>query len=242
MLVTSEVTFVPGNYIKALQGAAGSGHVSAIILLRNFSWTFVLQATALYLLGCRRFAATLLKNILSLRRDPRVKLFKSQNLPVLYFNSMNDPAAISWVRNNQIDLIVNMRTRCIYRREILQAPRLGCINIHHGLLPEARGTMCDLYALAEERPAGFSIHEMTTKVDAGKILSRTIVSDSEKDYIRYLDHASLKEGDVLQLLLRQIAETGLLPQGLENQSLQKVYRRNPDRATIRQMLAKGIIL
>src|SRR5690606_523522 len=102
---------------------------------------------------------------------------------------------------------------CIYKRSILQAPRLGCLNVHHGLLPRYRGTMCDLYALSEGREAGFSVHVMTPKLDAGPILRRQIVGGGTRDYLSYLRHTGPIEARVLTELVDEIENLGQLPTG-----------------------------
>ena len=100
-------------------------------------------------------ATTLTRNIVELPLKRREKLISGRDLPTLRAKTMKDPRIIAWIRGQDIDLVINLRTRCIYRSEVLDASKLGCINIHHGLLPLYRGAMCDLFALSENRPAGF---------------------------------------------------------------------------------------
>jgi methionyl-tRNA formyltransferase len=249
VLVTSRVTYVPRNYFSALEGALKNARdqIAGLILLDNMELSLLGRAAGLYTLGCPRLASTLSANLLnlSLGRDSRVDLFEDAGLPVVQFGSMNTPEAIDWLVANDIDLVVNMRTRCVYKESALKAPRLGCINIHHGLLPDYRGTMCDLYALADGRPAGFSIHVMTKKIDAGRILRRHVVAgpgSGTKDYVSYLDEASRIEGVVLAGLLKEIAEKDEIPEGIANDSKIPVYSRNPNRQGIRQLRQGGLEL
>jgi methionyl-tRNA formyltransferase len=249
VLVTSRVTYVPQNYLHALRGALESapGEIAGLVLLDNLEYSLLGRAAGLYALGCPRLASTLSVNILGLSVgiDPRVKLFEKAGLPVVQFESMNSTEALNWIGDNEIDLIVNMRTRCVYKEQILNKPRLGCINIHHGLLPDYRGTMCDLYALAEGRAAGFSIHVMTKKIDAGPILRRYVVSppgSGHRDYVEYLESASRIEGVVLADLLKEIAKRDEIPDGIANEARIPVYSRNPDRSGIRRLRDGGLAL
>jgi methionyl-tRNA formyltransferase len=247
LLVTSQVTYVPNNYLDALAGALRGAptEIAGLALMKNFDRSLVKTAVGLYALGCRDFSSALLKNMVSLIRDPRKSVFARAGVPVLSFGSMNDPEAITWVTENKIDLIVNMRTRCIYKATILKAPRLGCVNVHHGLLPDFRGTMCDLYALTEGQPAGFSVHVMNEKIDAGQILHREIVSpkgSGEKNYVSYLQKSAQREGEVLSSLIQQIKELGRLPVGEANQTKKAIYSRNPSRLKIREIREKGMVL
>lgn len=247
VLVTSAVTYVPENYHDALAGVLGGAreNVFGLILIRNLELNLIAKVLGLYALGCRNFSKTLSENLISLVKDQRRKLFSCHQIPVLSVSSMNDESVVNWVIENKIDLIINMRTRCIYKKAILKAPRLGCINVHHGLLPENRGTMCDLHALAEGKDAGFSVHVMTPKIDAGDILHREVVepaTSKQTDYMMYLKKSSLREGEVLSQLINDIAKMGTLPKGDLNQTNNVLFMRNPTRARIRQMRAQGMQL
>ena len=245
LLVTSQVTYVPSNYrelFKELLGSAGE-HLAGLVILKNLSPKLLGDVAGLTYLGCTGVASTMARNIAELPLRRRERLFESRKLPVLYALSMNQRRMISWVRDNGIDLVVNLRPRCIYKKHILAAPTLGCLNIHHGLLPECRGTLCDLYALWNKKPAGFTIHQMNEKIDAGKILVRREVSrPGEKDYIAYLARTGLEEGRALAELIREVAATGKLPEGTPNICSSPVYTRNPTREQIRRMRRDGMIL
>ncbi len=245
LIVTSQVTYVPTNGLDFLETlfAGARPQIAGLVLLKNFSTRQLLDAAGLAALGATGIASHLARNILSLPGDRRKKLAERLQIPVHEFTNMNDAPVCDWVRSQKIDLVVNARTRCIYRSEALSAPRLGCINIHHGILPEYRGTLCDLYALSEGRRAGFTIHRMNEKIDAGVILRREEVSaPGELNYPRYLKSAGLREGEALSSLLNQIALENRLPDGEPNTCLKATYTRNPSRAQIRSMRRKGMAL
>ncbi len=245
LLVTSQITYVPRNYQALFEGVLESAfeHITGLVLLENVSWALSKDILGLKLLGCSGISRHLVKNLIELPKRNRERLFEKAGLPVIRAKTMNSPEMIELVKNKKIDLIVNARTRCIYKKPILEAPKIGCINIHHGLLPEYRGTLCDLYALSEGRPAGFTIHEMNERIDAGRILKRCEVSNpGEKDFSKYLEQASWIEGRELGTLIRQIAATDSLPQGFENRCEKPVYTRNPDRRKIAKMKKDGMHL
>lgn len=245
LLATSAVTYVPDNYYSLfaeLMEEAGE-HVAGLVVLEA-RWVDLLKTAAgLYWLGAHKVARTMARNIVELPLQRREALFVRRGLPVLRAKSMNDPQIIAWVERQRIDLVANLRTRCIYRKKLLSAPRLGCINIHHGLLPQYRGTLCDLYALADRRPAGFTIHAMSERVDAGRILvSREVSSGCERDYVEYLERTGRCEGRALADLLQRTAREGVLPTGCRNQCSRPVYTRTPDRGQIRELCAAGMVL
>jgi methionyl-tRNA formyltransferase len=244
VLVTSLVTYMPDNYLRLFSEVLklNAQEIHGLFLLNNCDRSTLLSTAGLPFLGAKRIASQLAKNIIQLPLKKREKLFMGYGIPTQYFDSMNDQAAISYIKKNKIDLIINIRTRCLYKEEILRAPRLGCLNIHHGLLPEYRGTLCDLYALTENRPAGFSIHVMEKKVDNGPILARVEVSQTDKDYLAYLKKTEPLEARELQRLISIITEHDKIPEGLENKTKHKTYTKNPSRRQIQSFLQQGFKL
>jgi methionyl-tRNA formyltransferase len=245
LLVTSQITYVPANYQSLFEGVleGAAPHIAGLVLLENVTFSLAKDILGLKLLGCSGISKHLLKNLLELPLRKRENLFKARGIPVLRAKTMNSPEMIEYVKKEQIDLIVNARTRCIYKKAILEAPRLGCINIHHGLLPEYRGTLCDLYALSEGRPAGFTIHQMNEKIDAGQILKRCEVSQKDdRHFPQYLEKAAKLEGQELASLIRSIAQLNAIPHGIENRCARPIYTRNPDRKKISQMRKEGLAL
>ncbi len=246
LLVTSKLTFVPDNYALFLEGVLQrAAHlVGGVVFVDNVDFKTVAKIPILAAMGAPRIAMAMGKNFLELPLGKRNAKAAAHAIPVKEFSSMNHPDAIAWAREQGFDLIVNARTRDIYRKEILSVPKLGCINVHHGLLPEERGTMCDLFALSEGTNAGFSIHVMTPKLDDGQILLRRVVSQvGELDFVSYLQRASGVEGEVMGDLLLDIERNGVLPRGVPNHSDAVKYRKLvPSRAAVRAIVSKGVRL
>lgn len=244
LLVTSEITYVPNNYRDALDEVlkTAAPHIAGVVLVKVVSLRVLRQVAVLYLMGCTRTANTLSRNIIELPSKKTESLFQKYDLPVLRTRTMNDPKIMEWVRRNDIDLIVNMRARSVFKKEILRTPRFGCLNIHHGLLPEYRGMLCDLYALGDGRPAGFTIHVMSEAIDAGRILMRQEVSRGDKDYMRYLSKTGRHEGKALGELLNQIAQTDGLPKGMRNYVREPIFSKSPTKREIKILKSKNIAL
>lgn len=217
-------------------------HISGLVLLENLDTSVFKSTLGLLALGAWRTATSLVFNICDSFFDRRERRFSKMNIPVLRHKSMNNKEIVSWVKGNEIDLIINLRTRCIYKKDILDAPKLGCINIHHGILPTYRGTMCDLYALAEGRGAGFSIHRMNEKIDDGDIYTAKEVSHGEKNYATHIVRSSVVEGRELAVLIREIASTGQFPQGTPNRTDNIVFTKNPKPKRIRDLIKLGMKL
>jgi folate-dependent phosphoribosylglycinamide formyltransferase PurN len=245
LLVTSDITYLPRNYadvFETLLDRAGE-HIAGLVVLKEFSWSLIKRTAGLWATGCTGLAGALTGNMFALPLKRRDKLFGQKQLPVKRAATMNSPQMGQWIRDRHIDLIINLRTRCIYKTPILEAPRLGCINVHHGLLPEYRGTLCDLFALSENRPAGFTIHQMNERLDAGRILAKQTVSEpGEKNYPAYLARTGQAEGEALARLIHHIAEHDALPTGEPNSCDQPVITRTPGPRELKALRARGMIL
>lgn len=245
LLVTSQITYIPNNCLDFLSEVMNknSKHIVGLVLINNLSFDLLPKTLWLYGMGCTNFANTLIRNTYELLLGKRERLFRKNSLPVFKVNSMNDPKIIDWVKENEINLIINLRTRCIYKKEILNIPSFGCINVHHGLLPKYRGIFGDLYALYENRPAGISIHLMSEKIDEGQILyTKAISNNGERNYIKYLSRTGHEEAILVTKLLIHIEQYGDVPKGMENKSTQPIYTKTPNKYDIRKMQKGGIIL
>ncbi len=250
LFVTSETTYIPGNYLdlleelfKAGENSNGAWKVAGVISIKTINLNLAKTLVGLPLIGVRDLTKTLVENILKTPFHYRENLCRDYGVAHLKAKSMNDEDTLKWIGGIGPDLILNLRTRCIYKEKALKAARLGCVNIHHGLLPKYRGTFCDLYALYEGRPAGFSLHKMEKKVDAGEIFKVVEVDPgTEKNYKNYLKKTILPEVETLKKFFDKCASLGHLPKGKENKSQKKIYTKNPTNKTIRSFKERGLFL
>lgn len=228
LLVTSRVTFVPENYNQLVCGLAEAPHIVGCVVIDNREWSIVTQGVALILTGAGpRMGFQLLTNffndLLHIKKQTYEKAAKS----FFVVQDLNSEEALDILRREKIDLILNARTRTIFKKNLLATPRLGCINIHHGLLPDQRGLMCDFWAHLEKTPSGFSIHQMTSKLDAGTILKVVEVPTAKTDYLASIYEGSKKELTAAKETLDEIAQSGAI-QGHENILTETtLYRKNP---------------
>ncbi|MEE9355346.1 MAG: formyltransferase family protein [Methylococcaceae bacterium] len=228
LLVTSEVTFVPDNYNQLVVGLACNPCITGLLVLRNGSVRLLGRALGLMLMGARQIGATLLSNQMGASSRKREQAYNAVGKQVWYAKTINDASVVSLVKDNAIDLLVNARTRFMYQQTILDAPRLGCINIHHGLLPEQRGTMCDLWSISERIVTGFSVHKMNNKIDDGELIQVVPTSDGhESSYPEYLLRSSKQERDVLTGILADISERDAILGRTNEPVVKALHRMDP---------------
>lgn len=243
LVVTSRITFVPENYDRFVLAVAESPHVAGLLVVDNAAPALYAKAVGAMATGAWRFGARLLANGLWRRSEARRRAaYGALGKGVWVCRSVNEPGALALVRERRFDLVVHARTRCIFKAEALEAPPLGCINVHHGLLPDQRGVMCDLWALSRGEPAGFSVHRMTRKIDDGDILRVEPVGAGDRDYGAYLLRSSAREAEVMTDLLDEIARTGRVAGRPNTKTERTVMRKNPTWAEVRAMRARGMKL
>jgi methionyl-tRNA formyltransferase len=243
VIMMSRVNYVPENYRSLLEAClqVTGIEVVGLLLVNNCSPGVVFQGLGLMLMGAPRVGFALLKN--TLLPDPKIALAHRAQIPLLMTRNPNSETTLAWLHQIQPDLILHMRTRCILGTALLRIPKLACINIHHGLLPETRGTLCDLRLLVAGHRGGFSLHRMVEKVDKGEVYSRTEVADAkecQKNYGTYLRLSTACEARVVANFLKDRVESGQLPRPLSPSIEHKgQWFRTPGYADIRAWRKAG---
>lgn len=85
--------------------------------------------------------------------------------------NFKDPADVQAFADLQADIAIVVAYGLILPQAVLDAPRLGCINVHASLLPEWRGAAPIQRALLSGQPTtGVTIMQIVKQLDAGDIL------------------------------------------------------------------------
>ncbi len=92
----------------------------------------------------------------------------------------NDPKAAELIKSQQIDLGVIAGAR-ILKGPVINAFRIGVINFHPGLIPEARGLDALLWSIHHAIPLGVTAHLIDERVDAGTILLKQEIAVHNDD-------------------------------------------------------------
>lgn len=96
---------------------------------------------------------------------------RTHAVPVFYPDKINTPEFLRLLESLDVSLIVSVACPQIVRKDLLEFPEYGCINIHGALLPKYRGRMPSFWVLANgETKTGVTVHYMNEKVDDGPIL------------------------------------------------------------------------
>ena len=92
-----------------------------------------------------------------------VKVFGTENI--------NSREFISRLKEMQVDMVVSIASPQIFRKELLNTPPRGCINVHGAPLPKYRGMMPSFWMLLNgEKKGAVTVHYINEEVDSGDII------------------------------------------------------------------------
>jgi methionyl-tRNA formyltransferase len=105
--------------------------------------------------------------------SPVKQLAQKAGIPVYQPVNFNREDDLTGLESLEADLMVVVAYGLILPKRVLDAPRLGCINIHASLLPRWRGAAPIQRAiLAGDAESGITIMEMEAGLDTGPMLLR----------------------------------------------------------------------
>ncbi|MEO5971372.1 MAG: methionyl-tRNA formyltransferase [Bdellovibrionia bacterium] len=166
---------------------------------------------------------------LDLRASPVKVRALEMGLPVYQPEKLSQPGEFERLQSLKPDLILVVAYGQILRKNVLELPRLGCVNIHSSLLPRWRGAAPIQRAmLAGDSETGITTMHLVEKLDAGDILLQQTTPISSED----------TAGSIHDRLARIGAEL-ILPtlEGLSNGSL-KGTKQDESKVTYAAKLTK----
>lgn len=106
----------------------------------------------------------------------------AHGIPVFQPVKLRDGTALEQIRALEPQLIVVAAYGRLLPQEILDAPTMGCINVHSSLLPKYRGAAPINWAILNgEKETGVTIMHMAAALDAGDVIAqvRTSIEPNE---------------------------------------------------------------
>ncbi len=105
-----------------------------------------------------------------LQPSPVKQLALDHNIPVEQPINFKDPESIDTLHHYQADLMIVVAYGLLLPKAVLDAPRLGCINVHASLLPRWRGAAPIQRAIeAGDTQTGVGIMQMEEGLDTGPV-------------------------------------------------------------------------
>jgi methionyl-tRNA formyltransferase len=169
-------------------------------------------------------------------------LARAAGVRVVDAESVNSPEFRDMLSGLGIDVLVSVAAPEVFKAPLLSIPRLGCINIHSGRLPQYRGMMPTFWQMrAGESVATVTIHEMAEKLDAGGIVATLDFPLEQRDTLDRVITGTKQEGARLMIrtLLRFEPVSGARPASTPFDVAQGKYNRFPDPQSVREYRARG---
>jgi methionyl-tRNA formyltransferase len=116
-------------------------------------------------------------------KAPPVKLLAQElDIPFIQPEKLKQPEAIEQLRLWDPDLIVVAAFGQILRKDVLELPRFGCINVHASLLPRWRGAApINAAILHGDEETGITIMKMDVGLDTGPMLRQKSIRLTRED-------------------------------------------------------------
>lgn len=125
---------------------------------------------------------------------------ESCDIPVLSPLSFKDEKDIATFNDFKADIAIVAAYGLLLPTSILQAPRLGCLNIHASLLPRWRGAAPIQYALLSgDAETGITLMKMDAGLDTGPMIAKNVTALSDQTTAEKLTETLAEMGQ--QLLL-----------------------------------------
>lgn len=94
-------------------------------------------------------------------------------LPVVQPTKLRTGEFAQWLRDQNADVALVVAYGRILPKDVLEAPRLGCVNVHASLLPKLRGAAPITWAVVRGEPeTGITLMQMDEGMDTGAMLEQ----------------------------------------------------------------------
>jgi methionyl-tRNA formyltransferase len=108
---------------------------------------------------------------LELTAPPVKKRALELGLPVVQPTKLKTGEFAAWLREQKVDVALVVAYGRILPKEVLAAPRLGCVNVHASILPKYRGAAPITWAVVHGEPeSGVTLMTMDEGMDTGDML------------------------------------------------------------------------
>ena len=126
-----------------------------------------------------------------------------------------------------LDVIISFSAPVVFKKRLLHASKLGCINLHCSYLPYYAVTFPSFWVLfKDEKFTGCTVHKMDTKIDNGDILMQKKVEINNDDTIFSLLNKTKSIGGELMIeVIEELRENNLKP--IKNHEVKKITSHGP---------------
>lgn len=165
-------------------------------------------------------------------KSPVHTLAESAGLQVRTPRSLKDAHEQSAFAELKLDAAIVVAYGLILPAAVLEAPRLGCFNLHGSLLPRWRGAAPIQRAImAGDAETGVQVMRMEEGLDTGPVLMTERVAVGRKTYGELHDELARVGADLLGRALVELEKGGLIAQPQDRNGI--TYARKIEKAEAR---------
>lgn len=148
-----------------------------------------------------------------LQAPPVKELALQHNIPVFQPPTLREEGVQAQIQSLEADVIVVVAYGKLLPKTVLDAPRLGCINVHGSLLPKYRGAApIQWTVLNGDKTAGVTTMFMAEGMDTGDMLLKAETPVGEEETSGQLfDHLKNLGADLLVETLKGLEQGALTP-------------------------------
>lgn len=161
-------------------------------------------------------------------------LTTERSIPLHLVASINSPEAVATMRAVDPDVVFCVGWTQLLGRDILTAPRLGCLGFHASLLPTYRGRAPVNWALINgETATGNTLMVLDEGVDTGDIVAQRAITITDEDTCGTVyDKVAATELDMIREVM-PLLHLGVMPRRPQDHTRATVVgRRRPEDGVI----------
>lgn len=141
---------------------------------------------------------------------PDFSEIEKYNLPLYCVKNHNNKYSEDLLKNLNPDLLINAGTPRILKKNILDIPKRGVVNVHPGFLPDYQGCTVPEWAIYNDDPIGLTCHFMQEGIDTGPvIMSKKLLVKKGESYEAIRANIILETAVVMAEGLKNIQENDI---------------------------------
>lgn len=169
-------------------------------------------------------------------------ILRKNNVNIIEIKNINSKENLDFLKTLNIDVIFSIAASQIFKKEILNLPKLGCFNIHTAKLPKNRGMMPNFWSLYNydiEPQSALTIHKMDEKLDDGDILLQKEFELNPRESLDALIRRTKKMSSELFCEAIDILNKGNLNY-IKNDVSLATYNTFPTKTDVKKFKGKGL--
>lgn len=141
---------------------------------------------------------------------------------------VRDPSLATWIRDEAVDLLLNVHSLFVMHEDVVAAPGIGSFNLHPGPLPDYAGLNAPSWAIYNgEVRHGVTVHWMEPGIDTGPIAYQEAVEIAPADTGLSLSVKCVRRGVplVLELVRTAAADPAGIPRAPQELGRRRYFGR-----------------